>query len=382
MIAVRSLEAIRAAVGEAGADALWIHPSVDLTYLTGLAPAAIERPTALVVLAGGGLRALAPDMLAPELGEIEGADVAAWSDGDGPEAATARVLGGVRRLLVSPWLPAGHAFALRDAGAELALDPGILARLRERKQPHELEQLRAAGREADDAADWIGALDLTGWTERRLTLELTVRFLRRGVTPYAGYIAASGANGALPHHETGDTEIDPAAPLLVDFGCVVGGYHSDITRVYLPRGGEGRAGVTAGSGAATGSGAAIGSGAAGGSAGAAAEAAEALEIVRAAHDAVIAGLEPGMPAGEADRLARAVIEDAGYGERFIHRTGHGVGLEIHEEPYLRPGNPKPLEAGHVFSVEPGIYVPGRFGVRYENLVHLGPDGPELLNKPS
>jgi len=95
---------------------------------------------------------------------------------------------------------------------------------------------------------------------------------------------------------------------------------------------------------------------------------------------VVAGLEPGLPCDAADRLARGVIEAAGYGERFIHRTGHGVGLEIHEEPYLRPGNPKPLEAGHVFSVEPGIYVPGRFGVRYENLVHLGPDGPELLNR--
>ena len=111
------------------------------------------------------------------------------------------------------------------------------------------------------------------------------------------------------------------------------------------------------------------------------EAAEAYAIVRAAHDAVIAGLEPGLPCHEADRLAREVIEAAGHGERFIHRTGHGVGLEIHEEPYLRPGNPAPLQVGHVFSVEPGIYVPGRFGVRYENLVHLGADGPELLNRP-
>ena len=109
---------------------------------------------------------------------------------------------------------------------------------------------------------------------------------------------------------------------------------------------------------------------------------DALEVVRAAHDAVIAGLEPGLPAHEADRLARDVIEAAGHGEHFIHRTGHGVGLEIHEPPYLRPGNPEPLQAGHVFSVEPGIYVPGRFGVRFENLVHLGADGPELLNAAS
>ena len=175
-----------------------------------------------------------------------------------------------------------------------------------------------------------------------------MRFLRRGVEPY-DYVIASGPNAALPHHETGETAISAGAPLLTDFGCVVGGYYSDMTRVHLPADGG--------------------------------EAAEAYAIVRAAHDAVIAGLEPGLPCHEADRLARDVIEAAGHGERFIHRTGHGVGLEIHEEPYLRPGNPAPLQVGHVFSVEPGIYVPGRFGVRYENLVHLGADGPELLNRP-
>ena len=174
---VADLEPIREGLRAAGADAVWLHPGVDLRHLTGLAPIAMERPTALVVLAEGGLRALAPEMLAPELSEVR----------------------------------------------------------------------------------------------------------------------------------------------------------------------------------------------------------EALEIVRAAHDAVIAGLEPGLPAQEADMLARDVIDAAGYGDRFIHRAGHGVGLEIHEPPYLRPGNPEPLRPGHVFSVEPGIYVPGSFGVRYENLVHLGPDGPELLN---
>ena len=347
-MSVRHLEPIREAVREAGADALWVHPAVDFRYLTGLAPLAVERPTALVILAGGGLRVLAPQMLAPELEAIEG-EVIAWSDGDGPDAAIARVLDGVRSLLVEPDLPSGVAFALRDArpGLDLVLDPGVLSGLRERKAPDELEHLRAAGREADAAMAWVAGADLEGRSERWLALELQMRFLRRGVEPY-DYVIASGPNGALPHHETGDAAIDPGAPLLTDFGCSVGGYHSDITRMHLPAD-EG-------------------------------EVAEAYAIVRAAHDAVIAGLEPGLPCHEADRLARDVIEAAGHGERFIHRTGHGVGLEIHEEPYLRPGNPAPLEAGHVFSVEPGIYVPGRFGVRYENLVHLGADGPELLNR--
>jgi Xaa-Pro aminopeptidase len=345
-VSVRHLERIRAALAAAGADALWLHPAIDFRYLTGLAPIALERPTALVILACE-LRVLAPEMLAPELA-LEGADVAAWSDGEGPDAAIARVLDGVTRCLIEPDLPSGIAFALRAArpGRDLALDPGVLSGLRERKAPDELEQLRAAGHEADAAMAWVAGAELDGRSERWLALELQTRFLRRAVTPY-DYVIASGPNAALPHHETGDTPIRADAPLLIDFGCAVGGYYSDMTRVHLPAEGG--------------------------------EAAEAYAIVRAAHDAVIAGLEPGLPCHEADRLARDVIEAAGYGERFIHRTGHGVGLEVHEEPYLRPGNPAPLEAGHVFSVEPGIYVPGRFGVRYENLVHLGADGPELLN---
>ena len=348
-MSVRHLAQIHDAVRDSGADALWVHPAVDFRYLTGLAPIAIERPTALVILASGGLRVLAPQMLAPELAAIAGAEVSEWGDGEGPEAAIGRVLDGVGQCLIEPDLPSGTAFALRAArpGLELVLDRGILAALRERKEPDELAQLRAAGREADAAMEWVAGADLAGRSERWLALELQMRFLRRGVEPYAGYVIASGPNGALPHHETGESAIGAGAPLLTDFGCTVAGYHSDITRVHVPAG--------------------------------AGEAAEAYEIVRAAHDAVIAGLEPGLPCHEADRLARDVIEAAGHGERFIHRTGHGVGLEIHEEPYLRLGNPAPLQVGHVFSVEPGIYVPGRFGVRYENLVHLGADGPELLN---
>jgi Xaa-Pro aminopeptidase len=346
-VSVRHLERIRAALGEAGADALWVHPALDFRYLTGLAPIAIERPTALVILADG-LRVLAPEMLAPELA-LDGAEVVAWSDGDGPEAAIARVLDGVSRCLIEPDLPSGIAFSLTAArpGLDLALDPGVLSALRQAKAPDELESLRAAGREADAAMAWVAGADLDGRSERWLALELQMRFLRSGVTPYADYVIASGPNGALPHHATGDTPISAGAPLLTDFGCVVGGYYSDMTRVHLPADGG--------------------------------EAAEAYAVVRAAHDAVIAGLEPGLPCHEADRLARDVIDAADFGERFIHRTGHGVGLEVHEEPYLRPGNPAPLQVGHVFSVEPGIYVPGRFGVRYENLVHLGADGPELLN---
>ena len=152
-MSVRHLDRIREAVRAAGADALWVHPAVDFRYLTGLAPIAVERPTALLIPAAGELRVLSPTMLAPELEEL--GELAAWDDGEGPQAAIARVLDGVGRLLVEPDLPTGVAFALRDAGAELALDAGILAGLRERKAPDELELLRAAGREADEAMAWV-----------------------------------------------------------------------------------------------------------------------------------------------------------------------------------------------------------------------------------
>jgi Xaa-Pro aminopeptidase len=258
---VVDLEPIREGLRRAGADAIWVHPGVDLRHLTGLAPLAMKRPTALVVLADGGSRTLAPAMLAPELAEIEGADLVAWTDGDGPDAAIARVLDGIGRLLVGDALPYAFAAAIRAArpAVELALDPGILAARRERKRPDELELLRAAGRHADAAAAWIAEQPVAGRSERYLALALTIRFLEAGADPYDHYIVATGAHGALPHHVTGDTPIDPARPLLCDFGCTVGGYHSDITRVYLPEHG-------------------------------CEEVREALDIVRAAHDAVIEGL--------------------------------------------------------------------------------------------
>ena len=205
---VRHLERIREALGDAGADALWIHPAIDFRYLTGLAAIAMERPTAL---------------------------------------------------------------------------------------------------EADAAMAWVAGAELDGRSERWLALELQMRFLRRGADAVRLRRSPPEPTPRCRTTRPGDTPIRADAPLLTDFGCVVGGYYSDMTRVHLPA--------------------------------RAARPPRPTRSCRAAHDAVIAGLEPGLPCHEADRLARAVIEAAGYGERFIHRTGHGVGLEIHEEPYLRPGQP-------------------------------------------
>jgi Xaa-Pro dipeptidase len=280
---------------------------------------------------------------------LAGVDALLWTDAEGPEQALASVLAGVRRLLVGASLPTGQAFLLRTVqpALELDLDPGVVAALRQRKSRDEIELLAEAGRRADEAVTWIGTLDLDGWSERRLAGELQSRFLLSGAQPYEP-IVASGPNAALPHHETGATPIARDAPLLTDFGCVVDGYYSDITRVHFP------ATVSA-------------------------EVEEAWALVLEAYRAAERTAAPGVPAAEVDRAARSVFEAAGVGERFLHRIGHGLGLEVHEPPYLTAANEEPLTVGDVFSIEPGLYFPGRFGLRYENTVALTEDGLRTLN---
>jgi Xaa-Pro aminopeptidase len=285
-------------------------------------------------------------MFAVPLGEI---DAVLWTDADGPEDALARVLGGVRKLLVAPSLPTGQAFLLQRVvpGIELELDSGIVAALRRRKTPDEIERLAEASRRADDAIGWIGTLELDGWSERRLAGELQARFLRDGAQPYDP-IVATGPNAALPHHETGATPIARDAPLLTDFGCIVDGYYSDITRVHFP------AAVDA-------------------------EVEEAWALVLDAYRAAERAAAPGVPARDVDRAARDVFAAAGVADRFVHRIGHGLGLEVHEPPYLTGANEEPLAVGDVFSIEPGLYLPGRYGLRYENTVALTDDGLIRLN---
>jgi Xaa-Pro aminopeptidase len=343
---VRHLDRIQARVRDAGADGLWVHPSVDFRYLTGLELLSIERPAGLLITARGEVRAAAPAMFAEPLAGI---DAVLWTDADGPDDALARVLGGVRRLLVGPSLPTGQAFLLRRIlpALELELDPGIVAALRRRKTPEEIERLAEASRLADDAVGWIGTFDLDGWSERRLAGELQAHFLRAGAQPYDP-IVATGANAALPHHETGDAPIARDVPLLTDFGCISGGYYSDITRVHFP------AAVDA-------------------------EVEEAWALVLDAYRAAERVAAPGVPACDVDRAARDVFAAAGVADRFVHRIGHGLGLEVHEPPYLTGANTEPLALGDVFSIEPGLYVPGRYGLRYENTVALTDDGLRTLN---
>jgi Xaa-Pro aminopeptidase len=335
--------------GERAVAALWVEPSVGLAYLTGLDLVGLERPTGLVIPAEGALRMVVPLLLRDEC-EAVGAEMEVWDDAGGPTGAIRAALEGISRLHVQGSLPASHLFALKSALPDLQveLDPGVIGSLRERKDADEVSALKRAGKAADDVVSWIGGLDLGSLTERQLALEIQRRFLELGYKPSPYGLVASGSNAAMPHYVGTDVAVDTGRVLLLDLGWAVEGYWSDVTRMYFPSDLD-------------------------------SEIEEAYGIVCDAYDAAFSVLEPGVPCKEIDRAAREVIEKAGYGDNFLHRTGHGLGMEVHEPPYLTGTNEQRLEVGHVFSIEPGIYVAGRFGVRYENILYLGEEGPESMN---
>jgi Xaa-Pro aminopeptidase len=342
------LEGLQEKLSERGAEALWLEPSVGLFYLTGLEPVSMERLFGLLVPASGAPRMVVPLLLKDECEHVDVAEPFVWGDAEGPENATAAALEGVSHLLVQGSLPVWSLRLLERPGMEIEEDHSVLSGLREQKEPEEVDLIRRSGALTDETVSWVGTLDLGNLTERQLSGKIQARYLELGHTPSPHGLIATGANTAMPHYVGGDVPISTEQILLMDFGCAVDGYWSDITRIYFPRELE-------------------------------EEVEEAYEIVCEAYEAAFGVLEPGVPCQEVDRAARKVIENAGYGDAFLHRTGHGLGLEVHEEPYIRDGNERPLEVGHVFSIEPGIYLLGHFGVRYENIVHLGAEGPEPMN---
>ena len=226
----------------------------------------------------------------------------------------------------------------------------VVGPLRMVKDAAEIDALRAAGAAADRVARQLqgGEIALVGRTEAEVSADLSARLLAEGHDKVNFAIVAAGANAASPHHHAGDRVIVEDEIVLCDFGGTMAGYCSDTTRCVF-----------------TGT--------------PPTEVAEAYEVLHVAQQAAVAAATIGTPCEDVDRTARRIIADAGYGDQFIHRTGHGIGLEEHEDPYVVEGNERPLQAGHAFSVEPGIYVAGRWGMRLEDIVVATPDGPEPLN---
>jgi len=344
----RSQEGMRAA----GLDALLVAPSADLTYLTGLHAKPGDRLTALLLPAKGEAILLMPTLEAAGLDAVTlpGA-LLRWSDGSDPLDLIVARLDGAGTVGVSESLWARDLLPLqaRLPAARMVSAAPVLRPLRVIKDEAEIDLLRRAAHAADRVYARLCAMGLEGRSEREVAGLLERLLVEEGHDAPAFTIVASGPNGASPHNETGDRRIALGDLVVLDFGGLIDGYSSDITRTVAV-----------------------------GEPGEAARAA--YEAVRVAQEAGVYAVWPGATAGSVDTITRDALEEAGFGDYIVHRTGHGLGLEVHEPPYLVTGDETTLEPGMVFSVEPGVYLPGRFGVRIEDIVLVTPDGVERLNR--
>ena len=347
-----------AAAGERGVDALLITPSPDYQYLLGYRAPAMERLTCLVVPADGEPTLVVPRLEEPlarhELGELaDDLELVAWGETEDPIRMVQGIVGAALRVAVQDQMWA--RFALRLAAA---LDPAqvveagpTMSALRRVKSASELAALRSAASAADRAMEAITAERLSGRTEIEVARHIRELLIDAGHDTAEFAIVASGPNAASPHHVPGDRVITEGDAIVLDIGGTVDGYCSDTSRTAF-----------------------VGD--------APAEFAALYEVLRRAQQAACDAVRPGMPAAAVDAVARVIITEAGYGEAFLHRTGHGIGLETHEEPYIVSSNEEPLVAGNAFSVEPGIYIRAAWGARIEDIVVCTDAGGERLNTSS
>ena len=351
------LDRLREAAARASAGAVVVSPGSDLRYLLGVVGESFERLTCLVVPADSSVPAafVSPRLEFAGLGHLPleelGVEVRTWVDGEDPYTLAMRGLVGQAPVAVSDFMPALHVMRLRDAGAAQQVLAGpILRELRMRKDPSEVEQLRLAGEAIDRVHARVGDWLRPGRTEAEVGADIAAAIVEEGHAVADFVIVGSGPNAASPHHSVSDRVIERGDVVVVDIGGPLpSGYNSDSTRTYAvgcPR---------------------------------ETDVASAYAALQAAQRASVDAVRPGVTCEDVDRAARAGLAEAGLAEHFIHRTGHGIGLDVHEEPYIVEGNDLPLEPGMAFSVEPGVYLPGRWGARIEDIVVVTDDGVEPLN---
>ena len=344
-----------------GVDVLLLSHGADLPWLTGYRAMPLERLTLLVLPVAGDPVLVVPGLEAPRVPDAGGLfALRPWSDAEDPLDLVVGLLrrGPAARLAVSDraWATTVLALQQRVPGAEWVEASRVTSPIRAVKDGAELAALRAAGAAADRVADVLqaGGIPLVGRSEAEVSARLGALLVAEGHSAVNFAIVGSGPNAASPHHEPGSRVIGRDETVVCDFGGTLSlddgpGYCSDITRT-----------VVTGTPSD--------------------EVARCYAILLEAQQSAVAAARAGVTAASVDAVARAVIEDAGLGDRFVHRTGHGIGIEEHEDPYLVVGNEEVLVPGHAFSVEPGIYLPGRFGMRLEDIVVVGADGmPEPLN---
>ena len=359
------LEGAARATAEAGFDALLVGVGPDLRYLTGYEALPLERLTMLVIVPGDdAVRLVVPRLEEPaaRAGCRTEIPIATWEETDHPHALVASIVhdragAGALRLGVSDRLWALHLLRLQEALPGAGFESATIAirSLRITKDPDEITLLRLAAQAADRVVAQIAAGRLVGRTEADVAHEVRERLIAEGHEEALFAIVASGPNSASPHHEASDRVIQAGEPIVLDIGGTLGGYGSDITRTLWVTGGDAANGPDE-------------------------EFRHLFGVLRAAQEKATRSVRPGIACEAIDAAARDLIDAEGYGEAFFHRTGHGIGLEGHEDPYLIAGNTEPLGEGMAFSVEPGIYLTDRYGARIEDIVVCGREGPVVLNE--
>jgi len=348
------LRSAAAAAQAAGLAGLVITPGYDLRYLVGSRAQTFERLTALVVPADGST----PTVVVPrlELASLKesailelGLAVQDWVDGDDPYALVAGALSG-NLVAVTDAMPALHLLPLAAVlGAVPVLATDVLRQLRMVKDPSEIDALTKAGAAIDRVHARVPEFLLPGRTEADVAADIAEAIVAEGHSEVAFIIVGSGPNGADPHHECSDRELQVGDIVVVDIGGPVEpGYNSDCTRTYS----IGEPDPTV---------------------------AQQYSVLQRAQAAAVAAVRPGMTAEQIDAAARDVLAAEGLADVFVHRTGHGIGLSVHEEPYIVAGNALTLEPGMAFSVEPGVYFAGRWGARIEDIVVVTEDGCISMN---
>ena len=353
------LDRARVEMANRGIDVLLLSVGADLPYFCGYEAMPLERLTLLVVPVDGHARLLVPGLEAPRVVERpEVFDLVPWDDGEDPVGRAVSLIGLAEVAAIGDQMWAGFLVDLGGSlpSTQFVRASEVTAPIRSIKDPAEVESLRQAAAAVDRIAVDLqaGAVPLVGRTEAEVAAQIGNRILDEGHYRVNFVIVASGENAASPHHEPTSRVIQPGEGVLFDFGGTMAdsdgvGYCSDITRcVYT---GEPSADFR-----------------------------ELYDVLFSSQAAGVAAATVGTPCEDVDAAARSVIDAAGYGKYFIHRTGHGIGVEAHENPNIVVGNDQPLEAGHAFSVEPGIYLPGKWGARLEDIVVATDSGPDAMNR--
>ena len=350
---------VQEAMTAGGVDGLIVTPGSDLRYLTGYAAQPLERLTALVVSAADDPRLLVPALEVAEAqrsaGALAGMEVVTHGETDDAYAMAVSFLSGAGTVAVDDHMWSLRVFALTDllAPARLVAAGALISDLRMRKGADEVASLRLAGQAIDRVHTRMGEFLRVGRSERECAGLIAAAIIDEGHVSADFVIVGSGPNGASPHHSVSERVIGAGDSVVIDIGgSTADGYCSDSTRTYVVGGSP------------------------------APEVKEYYEVLLEAQRTQCDYAKPGVSAESVDRIGRQVIADAGFGDYFVHRTGHGIGLETHEEPYIVEGNRLLLEPGMAFSIEPGIYLSGRHGARIEDIVVMTDDGVERLNTTS